>query len=119
LCAVGLLDEAKQVMTTVLDAAGPQYGERELFRSFGVVASVLAADGQHELAALALGAARGEDEDRHDALSMVRARLADLLGADHVTRLESEGAALAADALADRVRTALATRMSVSSARAP
>ncbi|MGD9704613.1 MAG: hypothetical protein AB7Q42_08455 [Acidimicrobiia bacterium] len=96
-------------MTTALDAAGPQYGERELFRSFGVVASVLTADGRHELAALALGAARGEDEDRPDALSMVRARLADLLGADEVARLESDGEALAADALTARVRNALAT----------
>ena len=94
---------------TVLDAAGPQFGERELCRSFGVVATVLAADGQHGLAALALGAALGEDEDRHDAVSTVRARLVDLLGTDEVARLESDGEALDAAAFTARVRSALAT----------
>jgi hypothetical protein len=109
LCAVGEIDEAKHVMMTVLEAAGPQLGERELCRSFGVVASVLAADGQHELAALALGAARGEDEDRHDAVSATRARLIELLGTDEVARLESDGEALDAAAVTARVRSALAT----------
>jgi hypothetical protein len=38
-----------------------------------------------------LVAARGEDEDRHDAVSTVRALLVDLLGTDEVARLESDG----------------------------
>jgi predicted ATPase/DNA-binding SARP family transcriptional activator len=114
LCALGLIDEARQVITDVIGASGPQLVNRDLLRCFAVAAIVLAASASHDVAALALGAAHGEDEGWHDALSRVRPQLADVLGADRLAELESEGAALDADTLGTRIRAALAPPISVS-----
>ncbi len=108
LCAIGSVDEARQVMTTVFEASGPQFGERELPRSFAVAAAILAADGHDELAALALGASRGEDDGHPEVLRAVAGQLADRLGDVEFVRCSSVGAALDLGSLTERVRTVLA-----------
>jgi predicted ATPase len=119
LCALGRLDEARQVIADVIGASGPQLVDRDLLRCFAVAAIVLTASASHDMAALALGAAHGEDEGRHDASSGVRSQLFEVLGADRLAELESEGAALDADSLGTRIRAALAPPTSVSCALAP
>jgi predicted ATPase/DNA-binding SARP family transcriptional activator len=104
---IGRLHEAEQLMLQVIDAGLQDFHETEPLYTLAAVASLLAARGDDELAAQALGRAGG----RHDLYvvypARTRTRLVERLGEDAVAALEEKGAKLDPVSLLERVRSML------------